>query len=263
MRFLSLALLWACALPVHAAIVGEELAYSVDGQSFSGYMAYDDEATAPRPGVLVVHEWWGHNSYARQRANMLAGQGYVALALDMYGAGKLAAHPADAKAFMQAAMQEPGAIARRFAAARSLLESRADPEKIAAIGYCFGGAVVLNMARAGADLAGVVSFHGSLGTQRAAQPGQITAPILVFNGEADPFVPAEQVAAFQAEMAEAKATMRYVGYPGVLHSFTSPGATAKGQAFDMPLRYDEAADKDSWAQTLRFLSRVLGSDSTP
>lgn len=247
------------ALPAMAKVVGENVEYTVDGDMFRGYIARDTDLAGPLPAVLVVHEWWGHNAYARQRANMLAAQGFVAMALDMYGRGKLAEHPDDAKAFMSATLAAEGAVKKRFTAARELLVDRpyVDASRTAAIGYCFGGGVVLNMARAGMDLDGVVSFHGALGPVQSPPPGSIKADILVFNGEADPFVPATLVQSFKDEMALADARMTYVGYPNVKHSFTNPGATAVGEKFGMPLVYDEAADKDSWTKAMQFLHRVL------
>lgn len=259
MRHLLLSLALMMALPAHAKIVGETVPYTVNGETFQGYIARDTAATSPRPAVLVVHEWWGQNAYARQRANMLAAQGYVAMALDMYGAGKLATHPDDAKAFMMATLQAGDAVKTRFEAARELLASRPDVDgsRIAAIGYCFGGGVVINMARAGADLAGVVSFHGALGPVQNPAPGTVTAPLLVLNGEADPFVSPELVQQFKDEMGQAGADMTYVGYPGVVHSFTNPGATAVGEKFGMPLAYDQQADEDSWKRALAFLRKAL------
>ncbi len=262
MRRLLLSLAFVMALPAQAKIVGEIVPYTVDGETFQGYIARDTSATSPRPAVLVVHEWWGQNAYARQRANMLAGQGYVAMALDMYGAGKLATHPDDAKAFMMATLQAGDAVKNRFDAARELLAARPDVDgsKVAAIGYCFGGGVVIGMARAGTDLAGVVSFHGSLGPIQNPEPGTVKAPLLVLNGEADPFVAPEMVEQFKAEMQQAGADLSYVGYPGVVHSFTNPGATAVGEKFGMPLAYDREADEDSWKRALGFLYRVLHGD---
>lgn len=245
--------------PLWAAVQGQNLQYQIDGQNYQGYIAKDDSLRGPLPAVIVVHEWWGHNAYARQRANMLAAQGYVAMALDMYGAGKLASHPEDAKSFMMAVMEEQGAVQERFLAAKELLADRPDvkADRIAAIGYCFGGGVALNMARAGVDLAGIVSFHGSLNPQEDTQPGDIVTPIMVFNGESDPFVPADAVAAFKQEMQQAKADMVYVGYAKAKHSFTSPTATATGEKFGLPLEYNQAADEDSWRQASSFLREVL------
>lgn len=213
-----------------ATVHGEQVSYTVDARTFTGYIARDDSVRGKRPGILVVHEWWGHNNYARRRARQLAEAGYIAMALDMYGKGKVTEHPADAKRFMQAVLSEKGAAQKRFEAALAVLRNQpeTDTAHIAAIGYCFGGGVVLNMARAGLDLDGVVSFHGSLGTDTRAAPGDIKADILVFTGTADPFSPPGQVDAFEAEMKAAGAHYRLVRYPGVKHSFTNPDADRLG-----------------------------------
>ncbi|TNF34609.1 MAG: dienelactone hydrolase family protein [Gammaproteobacteria bacterium] len=212
-------------------------------------------AMKARPGVIVVHEWWGLNDYARSRARQLAAEGYPAIAVDMYGTGKVADHPDNAMAFMNAALAEPEKMNARFDAARAILEQqgKADSARIYAIGYCFGGAVVLNQARLGKDLAGVASFHGSLGTKTPAQAGTVKARVLVATGGADPMVPAEQVGAFMSEMTTAGVNVQLLSFPGVKHSFTNPGATAVGQQFNMPLAYDEAADRSSWAALLRMI----------
>ena len=261
-------ILLACllsSLSATAAIQTEEITYQIDGQSFTGYVAWDDSIKGKRPGVLVVHEWWGHNAFARKRATQLAEAGYVALALDMYGDGKIAEHPDDAKQFMQAVLAEKGAALKRFEAAREqlALRSETDPEYIAAIGYCFGGGVVLNMARAGLDLDGVASFHGSLGTDAPAAAGSIKANILVFTGDDDPFAPPEQVDAFEAEMKAADANYQLVRYPGVKHSFTNPDADSFGKKFDMPLEYNAEADRDSWEKTLAFFKTLFGQKVKP
>lgn len=251
------------SLDAASAIKTEKIAYQIDGHAFTGYVAWDDRVAARRPGVLVVHEWWGHNEYARRRAVQLAEAGYVALALDMYGDGKVTEHPEDAKQFMQAVLAEKGAARKRFEVARKLLLERpeTDPDHIAAIGYCFGGGVVLSMARAGLDLDGVASFHGSLGTDTPAAPGSIKAEVLVFTGADDPFAPAEQVDGFEAEMKTAGARYQVIRYPGVKHSFTNPDADRLGKANDMPLEYNEAADKDSWVKTLAFLKMIFSQDT--
>lgn len=241
-----------------ANISTEEITYEVNGESFTGFLAFDSNNADKRPGVLVVHEWWGHNDYVRSRAIQLAEMGYVALALDMYGAGKVADHPDNANAFMQAALADPEALKARFLSARELLAKQdvTEAENIAAIGYCFGGAVVLNMARAGADLDGVASFHGALATTSPATPGNVSAKVLVLNGGADPLVPIEQVDAFKAEMTAAGADYEFVNYPDALHGFTNPGATEKGLQFEMPLAYDEQADSDSWSRLENFLTEL-------
>jgi dienelactone hydrolase len=253
------ALLTVLSLPTLAGVQTEVIKYEIDGEPYTGYLAWDDAVEGERPGILVVHEWWGHNDYARKRAEMLAELGYTAFALDMYGSGKLAEHPDDAKKFMQAVVQNMPTAEKRFAFALNLLREQptVNADEVAAIGYCFGGGMVLHMARAGMDLDGVVSFHGSLGTEQPAQPGQVMAEVLVFNGEADPFVPAEQVDAFQQEMEAAGVDFRLVNYPGVKHSFTNPGADEFGKRFEMPLKYDEAADKDSWSEMQAFFKRIF------
>jgi dienelactone hydrolase len=216
---------------------------------------YSAKGKKPGPGVIVVHEWWGLNDYARNRARQLAREGYTAIAVDMYGHGKVADHPKDAKAFMEAAFAEPEKMNARFNAARELLaaERNVDPAKIYGVGYCFGGAVVLNQARMGADLAGVASFHGSLGTTSPAKEGSVKARLLVATGGADPMVPAQQVGQFVTEMSSAGAALELLSFPGVLHSFTNPGATAVGKQYEMPLAYDEAADKASWDALMQFI----------
>lgn len=244
-----------------AAIQSQVIEYKIDGESYTGYLAYDDAITGERPGVLVVHEWWGHTDYVRSRADKLAELGYTALALDMYGTGKVADHPDDALKFMKVVSENQALAEKRFNAAYVLLQAdnHVDAERIAAIGYCFGGSTVLNVARQNSvDLAGVVSFHGGLATQAPAEKGRLTTPILVLNGAADPMVPPEQVAGFESEMKNAGADYRLVSYEGAVHGFTNPGATLLGERFNMPLAYDEVADKDSWQQMQVFLERVFG-----
>lgn len=240
------------------AIRGEEVVYQAGEVSLKGYLAYDTAQKVKRPGILVVHEWWGHNDYARDRARELARMGYTALAVDMYGDGKRAEHPEDAKKFSGAVMGNLATATQRFAAAQTLLQQHGttDPEKISAIGYCFGGGVVLQMARLGLDLDGVASFHGMLGTKAAAKKDRVKARVLVMHGEADPFVPAKQVDDFKQEMQAAGVSLRFVSYPGAKHAFTVPGVDAKGEKFKLPLAYDQAAAEDSWKQLKQFLSEL-------
>ena len=247
------------ARPSQPDVRGEEIAYDVDGVTLNGYLAYDAAQTGPRPGVLVVHEWWGHNEYARTRARMLAEMGYTALALDMYGDGKLAEHPEDAQKFMMEVIDNLDVVVARFTAARELLEGHetTDAARTAAIGYCFGGAVVLHMTRMGIGLDAVASFHGDLRSMATPVAAAAETRVLVLHGAADPFVPVESVDAFKQEMTDAGIDMRFVEYPDVVHSFTNPGATAYGESFELPLRYDEAADKASWAELEGFLSEVF------
>lgn len=244
---------------VQAKIHSEIVDYEIDGLPFQGYLSYDDEIAGTRPGILVVHEWWGHNAYARKRADMLAKQGYTAFALDMYGTGKLASHPDDAKKFMQAVLADLNASENRFNVAKRLLQTHptVDASKMAAIGYCFGGGTVLHMARKGSDLAGVVSFHGSLSSNIKVKAGQIKSKILVFNGADDPFVPIEQVVAFKQEMNSIGANFEFINYPGVKHSFTNWDANKFGKEFNMPLVYDSKADKDSWHRMNLFFKKIF------
>lgn len=239
-----------------AAVQGKEVSYNANGTTLKGYIAYDDAVKGKRPGILVVHEWWGHNEYARKRARMLAEQGYTALAVDMYGDGKQAHHPDDAGKFASEVSKNAALAKSRFDAAYALISKDAtvDAGNIAAIGYCFGGSVVLNMARIGEPLKAVVSFHGSLKTATPAEAGKVKARVASFTGEADPMIPAEQVAAFRQEMDRAGVSYKAVTYPGAKHAFTNPEADKFGQEFKLPLAYDAAADKASWDEGLRFLA---------
>lgn len=255
----TLATLLFCTATAHAEIRTEVIDYDVDGEPYTGYLAYDDAVSGERPGVLVVHEWWGHNDYARSRAEALAELGYTAFALDMYGSGKVADHPEDAQRFMQAIAGDMKAAEARFRAAMTLLQEHptVDARRIAAQGYCFGGAVVLNMARRGLDLSGVVSFHGALGSDNPPEPGTVKTRVQVYTGGADPFVPPEQVAAFVREMQTADVDFHPVSYAGVQHSFTSPEANRYNEEFDMPTIYDRRADRDSWEGMKAFYQDIF------
>ena len=258
-RLMWCVLLFAFAAAVQAKVVTKEINYTADGLNLKGYLAYDDALKQKRPGILVVHEWWGQNDYVRKRARMLAELGYVALALDMYGEGKQASHPEDASKFSSAVMKNLDIAEQRFMAGLTLLkqQSQTDKQKVAAIGYCFGGGLVLAMARRGVDLDGVASFHGSLGAGAPAAPGQVKAKVLVLNGADDPMVKPEQIAAFKKEMAAAGVDYEFVNYPGAKHSFTNPGATANGKKFQLPLEYNAAVDKESWQKLQDFFQQIF------
>lgn len=247
------------ATAVQAAVQGKEVSYQANGTTLKGYVAYDDAVQGKRPGILVVHEWWGHNEYARMRARMLAEQGYTALAVDMYGDGKQAHHPDDAGKFASEVSKNTALAKSRFEAAYKLLgkERTVDAGNIAAIGYCFGGSVVLNMARIGEPLKAVVSFHGGLGTAAPAEAGKVKARVASFTGEDDPMIPAAQVEAFRQEMDKAGVTYKAVTYPGAKHAFTNPDADKFGQEFKLPLAYNAAADKASWDEGLAFLAEAF------
>lgn len=247
--------LWS--MSAGAEIVTEEVKYKSDDTVMVGYLAYDDSITRQRPGVLVIHEWWGHNEYARTRARMLAELGYTALALDMYGEGKTADHPKAAGEFAGAIRKNMAVAQKRFQAAYQLLANHKTTGKaISAIGYCFGGGVALEMARAGADLRAVVSFHGSLGTSNPAKAGTVKARILVANGAADPFVKPEEIKAFKSEMAAAGVKMTFLSYPGAKHAFTNKAADKYGKKFNIPLAYNQSADEQSWRAMKTFLAEA-------
>jgi dienelactone hydrolase len=240
-------------------IVGMDVAYSTEGVVMKGYLAYDENMKGKRPGVLVVHEWWGLNDYARKRARTLAELGYTALAVDMYGEGKVVQHPDDAGKFSSALMKNFDVGKARFMAAMDLLKGQpnVDPTRIAAIGYCFGGGIVLNMARQGVDLKGVASFHGSLTAVKPAQPGSVKAKILVLHGADDKFITEQQLAAFKEEMKTAGADFKFVSYPGAVHSFTNPGADELGKKYNIPIAYNRVADTKSWEELKKFLHRIF------
>ncbi len=240
-------------------IVGKTVEYKAESVVMKSYLAYDENVKGKRGGVLVVPEWWGLNDYVRRRARMLAELGYTALAVDMYGEGKVATTPDEAGKLSSEAMKNFDVTKRRFLAAVDFLKGQptVDPNRIAAIGYCFGGGVVLNMARQGADLKGVVSFHGSLPPVKPAQAGSVKAKVLVLTGGDDKFVPPEQVEAIKKEMNSAGADFRVVSYPGALHSFTKPDATELGKKFNMPIAYNAKADEESWAEMKGFFDQVL------
>ncbi len=257
-------LIWSCGAPQSGqgeqstpasedgsvAIPQGDFTYSVDTVEMRGYFATQQEGTTDKvPGVLVIHEWWGHNSYARERADKLAELGYVAFALDMYGDGKVAEHPDDAGKFAGMVFQNIDLAKKKFEAALEALKShpQVDGSKIAAIGYCFGGTVALNMANAGYDLRAVAAFHSGLNFPIPAEsaPG---AKILVCNGADDPFVSAESIGAFKTMMDGVGADYEYVAYEGAVHSFTSKEADANGEKFGLPLAYNAEADAASWSK---------------
>lgn len=238
----------------------ETVTYAAGDTTLRGFLATDTSRQGARPGVLVVHEWWGLNDYIRRRARMLAELGYAALAADMYGDGKVADTPGDAGALMNAVVGDRAAAEQRFRAAYELLGSQptVDPERIAAIGYCFGGAMVLHAARIGTPLRGVVSFHGALGSFHKPAPGSVRAKVLVCHGAADSLVPDSDVAAFKQEMDQAQADYRFVAYPDALHGFTNPDADATAKRLGgFPIGYDADADRRSWQDMTEFLARVL------
>jgi dienelactone hydrolase len=240
-------------------IRGEEVAYEMDGVDFTGYIAYDANQEGPRPGVIVVHEWWGHTDYVRMRADMLAELGYTAFALDMFGDGKLAEHPQDAQKFATEIVTNMDVGVARFEQAKRILEQHptTDSTRTAAIGYCFGGGLVLHMARVGSDLDGVVSFHGGLDSGVRAGPGDVKAAVLVLNGGADLWVTQEAIAAFEQEMDEAGVDYTFINYHAAVHGFTNPAATEKGIKYEIPIAYNPQADSLSWEEMQQFFGRIF------
>ena len=255
----SIILFSMCSEKKVTGIQGEEIDYSDNEVVMKGYLAYDASQEGKQPGILVVHEWWGINEYAHRRARMLAELGYTALAIDMYGQGKQANHPEDASKFATEVMQHMDIAKARFQAALKLLKSEetVDTSKIAAIGYCFGGGIVLQMARLGLDLNGVVSFHGSLATNNPAQPGKVKAKLLVCNGGDDPLTTPEQISAFKKEMDNAGVDYQFISYPGAKHSFTNPKADTLGAKFNMPIAYNQNADEKSWQDMIQFFNKLF------
>lgn len=248
------------ALPAYADIQTREITHKLGSVELKAFVAYDDAIEGKRPGILVVHEWWGHNEHARNRARMLAELGYTALALDMYGDGKLADHPKKAGEFMNAAFKDWEGSQAKFNRAMEILKSEptVDAERIGAIGFCFGGAVSLRMARGGADLDGVVAFHSALPDQPPVSQGGVKASILVINGSEDGFLPADRVAGFMKEMFEANADVTYINLKGVKHSYTNPQADEFRQKFNIDsLVYDKQADERAWKSMQAFFERVF------
>jgi dienelactone hydrolase len=245
-----------------ANIQSQETHYSGGGADMQGYIAWDADRAGPRPGVLVVHEWWGLNDYARRRANMLAELGYTGMAVDMYGGGQTAENPDQAGEYMNGLLADLANVRDRFNAGLEQLRAHetVDGSRTAAIGYCMGGGIVLHMARCGAPLRAVASFHGALplGVAAAGEGGEVTARIAVYHGEDDQFFTAEQVDGFKAEMRKIGADCLFVTLPGALHGFTNPMATTNGERYGIPLRYSELADCCSWDHMQLVLESAFG-----
>jgi len=237
---------------VQGKVVVQQINYKAGDQEMAGWFAYDDAQTGKRPGVAVVPEWWGNNDYPKLRAQKLAELGYVAFAIDMYGKGKLTDDPKQAGEWATAVKKDPKVARERFEAGLNLLKQQptVDPDKLAAIGYCFGGSIVLQAARWNEPLKAVVSFHGDL---TPIEPASVKSgvKVLVCNGDADSFVSQDSIDAFKKEMPEAK----IIGYPDAHHAFTNPNADSHHIE---NIQYNEAADKKSWEDMKAFFKEVLG-----
>ncbi len=235
----------------------DSVSYNLNGKTYIGFVAYDANKEGKRPGILVVHEWWGLNDYSRSRAKQLAELGYIAMAVDMYGDGKKGEDPAAAQALATPFYKDPTLAKTRFDAAMKELKTypQTDTTKIAAIGYCYGGYIVLNAAKLGADLKGVVSFHGDLS---GVQPDKnlLKAKILVCHGDSDQFVNPE-VAAFKKSMDSAGGDYTFKSYPNATHAFTNPASTENGKKFNMPIKYNADADAASWNDMKDFFKKIF------
>ncbi len=236
----------------------ENVDYTGDGVTMKGFVAYNETLNSLRPVVLIVPEWWGISDYTRSRAKQLAELGFLAFAIDMYGEGKTAETPEEAQKLSAPFYSSVKTGISRFEAAMAKIKTypNADTSRIFAIGYCFGGAMVLNMARAGEPLKGVVSFHGDL-LGNPADKKLLKADILVCHGEADSFVGPEQVNGFKKQMDSIGASYTFKSYPNATHAFTNPGATAKGEKYKLPIKYNPAADSASWNDMKMFFEKVL------
>lgn len=243
------------------SLKAENITYRNDSIMMNGYVVYDANKEGKRPGVLVVHEWWGLNEYPKMRARKLAELGYVAMAIDMFGGGETADNPTDAQRMTTPLYQNLQTAKSRFDAALKKLKtySEVDTNNIAAIGYCFGGGMVLNMAKLGEDLKGVVSFHG--GGLAAVPPNKdlIKAKILVCHGAADQLVKPQEVAEFKKQMDSVRADYTLKQYPDAGHSFTNPKSTEMGEKFKMPIKYNAAADSASWNDMKGFFAQIFKS----
>jgi len=238
----------------------ENVSYSADGVQLKGFIAYDQAQKGIRPVVLVVHEWWGLNDYPKMRARMLAEMGYLAMAVDIFGDGKVAANPQEAQQLAGQFYQNPGLAKKRFDAAIDYIRQSplADKTEIAAIGYCFGGSVVLNSAKMGSELKGVVSFHGGLAGVPADKK-LLKSQILVCHGGSDKFVSQKDIDTFRHQLDSIGAKYSFKVYPDATHAFTNPGSTETGKKFSMPIAYNAVADKNSWNDMKEFLASIFNN----
>jgi dienelactone hydrolase len=253
---LCLAVVFLMVSPLSAEIMTETVLYNHGDVELEGFLAWDNSTTDVRPGVLVVHEWTGLNDYTKSRCRQLAELGYVAFAVDMYGKG---IRPQTAKeASKQATIYRSDRQlmrARVTAGLNELLKNKfCDANRVAAIGYCFGGGTVLELARSGADIAGVVSFHGNLDTPDPSDARNVQCKILVCHGAADPHVPMKQVEAFFDEMNQADVDFQFIAYGEAVHSFTNPNS---GDDPSTGVAYNPTADRRSWQHMQMFFNEIF------
>lgn len=238
----------------------DNITYSGDNISMNGYVVYKDSGQEKRPAVLVVHEWWGLNDYSKRRARELADLGYVAMAVDMFGNGQTASNPDEAMKLAGPFYQNPQLTKTRLDAALAKLKTypQVDTNNIAAIGYCYGGYVVLNAAKLGEPLKGVVSFHGSLAGGAKPDKNLLKAKALVLHGEADPLVKPEDVQQFRKQMDSVGADYTFKSFPNAKHAFTNPAADSVENKFHIGVGYNAEADKQSWNDMKDFLHSLFG-----
>lgn len=257
---LCLCLAMSLATITHAKIVTRSVPYEHDGVKLEGYLAYDDAKTAggKQPGVLVIPEWWGLNEYPKHRAEQLAQLGYVAFAADMYGAGVTTTDPKRAGELAKPFYGKPLMAERAAAGLKQLVGSGfVDEKRVAAIGYCFGGATVQALAWSGAPLAGIVSFHGSL-IPPPANAAQLKVKVLICHGAVDSFESPEDIAAFKKGVDDAKLDYQFIAYSGAVHAFTNPQADATAAKSGLKgIAYNEAADRRSWQHMQDFFGEIL------
>jgi dienelactone hydrolase len=235
-----------------------EIHYVHDGVTYRDRLLRPAPASPTLPaGVLVLPEWWGLNDFAIERARRLAALGFAALAVDLYGDGRVAADATEAGVLKDRILADMDAAERRLRAALAALAPHADAQRLGAIGYCLGGALALHGARRGLPLRAVASFHGVLESHHRPRRGEVQARIAVFNGADDPLVPAASLADFEAEMTAADASFEVVSYPGVRHTFTDPAADDWARRYGLPLGYDRHADEDSWRRATALLAQAL------
>ncbi|MBZ9628656.1 dienelactone hydrolase family protein [Psychroflexus sp. CAK1W] len=241
-------------------IIGKEISYDTDSTLMRGYISHNEALEGKRPGILVVHEWWGHDEFAREKADELAELGYVALAVDMYGQGKQAQHPDEAMEFSSNVMKNFDTAKQRFMAAMQALKAdkNVDPDNISAIGFCFGGSVALAMANSGVDLDAVAVFHSGLGLP-VMPTEDIKTKLLIQNGAEDKMITDEQEKEFKAQLDAVNADYEYIAYEGVMHSFTNKDADSLAKKYELPLAYDEEVATKSWEKMTNFLEDIYSN----
>jgi dienelactone hydrolase len=255
--FHALMLLALTTLPVHAGIVAPALPYRAGDQNMVGYLSYDDQLSGPRPGVLVFHEWWGLNRFAKHQADALAAKGYIVLAADMYGNGINTHDAAEAGSLAGAVRNQALFRSRAEGALEALMRQRGvDPRRIAAVGYCFGGTTVLELAYSGAPVRGVVSVHGGLTAPKPEDLSNIQSAVLVLHGASDPYVKPEEIQAFQQGMEAAGTDWQMVIFGGAQHGFSNPEADSHGM---QGMAYDAKTAERAWQAIEDFVARVVGS----